>query len=273
MRRRLNQCAIAFGICLACFPTSLRGQQANSQTAVGPQVRALAEQLRWRTESGRKRYEAEKTELTHNVLSEIDQYIKEKFVPGAATAEQVQSGLNDLLGYTKGLGVQNVAFVANLPKGDFLIVGVELWRGGAAINEDYICFRAYADLGGKFVNVANTGNLSQSDSYLVGLNARALQPRQIASQFWFIAWADVPPQSPYSIVIRLYAFDGKRFRTVWAPQNIIAANIDKAIQVGPSDVITINRMPNWKSSNIVHEQYVISEKGPKKTKEWKSRRE
>jgi hypothetical protein len=264
---------MAFGICLLCFPSSLRGQQAKFQTAGGSRVRVLAEQLRWRTESGRKRYEAEKTELTHNVLSEIDHYINERFVPGSATVEQVQSGLNHLLGYTKGLGIHNVAFFANLPKGDFLIVGVELWRGGPAINEDYICFRAYADLGGKFVNVANTGNLSQSDSYLVGLHAQALQPPQITGQFWFIAWANVPPQSPYTIVIRLYTFDGKRFRKVWEPQNIIATNIDNAIQVGPSDAITINRMRSWKTSTIVHEQYVISEKGPKKTKEWKSRRE
>jgi hypothetical protein len=247
-------------------------QQAGVQTNHVAQIRTLAKQLRWQTESGRKHYEAEKAELTRNVLSEVDQYITETFVPDSVTAEQVQSGLNNLLGYTKGLGIQNVAFLANLPKGDFLIVGIDLWRGGAAINEDYICFRAYADIGGKFVHVAGTENLVASDSFLVGVNARALEPPPIAGEFWFLSWADVPPQSPYTIAIRLYAFDGKKFRTIWAPQNIISASIDTAVQVGPGGVFTVNQMPTWTSQDIVHGQYAVSTTGPKKVREWKTAR-
>jgi hypothetical protein len=266
--RRIKPCAIVFGIFVISFPPQFPAQHANNRTNRGARIRALAEELRWRTEYGRKRYEAEKSELTHNVLSEIDQYITETFVPGSATAEQVQSGLNDLLGYTKGQGIQNIAFPANLPKGDFLIAGIDLWRGGAAINEDYICFRAYADSGGRLVHIASTGNLVASDSFLDDVNARALQPPPIAGEFWFVSWADVPPQSPYTIAIRLYAFNGTKFRTIWAPQNIVAAGIDTAVQVGPSDVFTINRMRTWTSQNIIHEQYTVSANGPKKVKEW-----
>lgn len=234
-------------------------------------IRALEKQLRWQTDSGQKRYEAEKTELTQSVLSEIDQYISETFVPGSATAEQVQSGLNKLLGYEKGLTVQNVVFLANLPKGNFLIVGIELWRGGSAINEDYICFRAYADSGGKFVYVTSTRDLSDS-RYLVDLHADELKSLPIAGEFWFIAWADIPPQSPYTMVIRLYAFDGTKFRTLWAPRNAIVAGIDKAVQVGPGDVFIVNRMPDWTSQYILHELYAVSANGPKKVKEWRSPR-
>ena len=272
MTRRTKRCAVIFAIFLISLPSVLTAQRANTQTNRGAQIRALAEQLRWRTENGRKRYEAEKAELTLNVLAEVDQYITETFVPGSVTAEQVQSGLNDLLGYTKGLGIQNVAFLANLHKGDFLIVGIDLWRGGAAINEDYICFRAYADMGGKFVSVASTGNLVANDSSLVGVNARALEPPPIAGEFWFISWADVPPQSPYTIAIRLYAFNGTGFRTIWASPNIIAAGIDTAVQVEPGGVFTVNQMPTWTSQEIVHEQYAVSANGPKRVKEWKTAR-
>ncbi|MGH9587996.1 MAG: hypothetical protein ACRD3F_13660, partial [Acidobacteriaceae bacterium] len=90
---------------------------------------------------------------------------------------------------------------------------------------------------------------------------------------WFIAWADVPPQSPYTIAIRLYGFNGKKFRTLWAPQNIIAADIDTAVQVEPGGALfTVNQMPTWTSQDIVHEQYAVSAGGPKKIKEWKTAR-
>jgi hypothetical protein len=141
-------------------------------------------------------------------------------------------------------GANNIAFSVNLPSGRFLIIGVEVRRGGDAINEDAISFRAYKEEADRFALIADDGNLHRSDPsnpYLMSLHAKQLPFPPVTGEFWFVTSAVVPPQSPYSVVMRLYAFDGETFRTVWAPDDILATSEDKAIDVTATGFI-VNRL-------------------------------
>jgi hypothetical protein len=211
-----------------------------------------------------------KDQVTQTLLSEIDGYIGESFDPRSATAEQVQKGVDAFLGYREGGLFNNIVFLADLPDGHFLIIGIEIWRGGSVNGEDAISFRAYANSGGKFVHVASVNDLT--DSGVASLFAKALPTPPVAGQFWFIAWADVPPLAPFKVAMRLYAFDGKDFRTAWNPENVIASSVPDAVQTASGGFI-VNRMPDFQSQLILHEQYSVSADGPKKIVEWTTQRE
>lgn len=271
--RRIMLCAIAFEIFFISVPPGFTAQQANAPTNRVAKIRTLTQQLRWRKGGDLKHYEAIKDNVSQSLFRELDAYISQNF-PADSTAAQVRAGLDEVLEVKNGDLIQNVVFSSDLPAGRFLIVGIELEGAGTNdLNEygDRICFRAYQASGRRLVYVANSGNMS--DSALTALHALPLRAPQVGGDSWFIAWADVPPQSPYTIAIRLYAFDGKKFRTVWAPPNIIAAGIDTAVQVEPGGALfTVNQMPTWTSQDIVHEQYAVSASGPKKIKEWETAR-
>ncbi len=224
----------------------------------------LSEQLRWHNPDEMARYDATKDAVTRKLFSEIDGYISDNFQPGSATAEQVKAGVDALLGRKKGDDLHDIAFLADLPGGHFMIIGIELWRGGPAISDDAMSFRAYKESESKFVPVVTidfpTGANGQA---LSDLNAEALKSPPVDGEFWFIAWADVPPLSPYKIVTRLYAFDGKNFRTLWSPAIFISSGIDDAVQVTPDGRgFVVNEMLNWQSEIIVHQRYYLTLDGP-----------
>ena len=258
---------------ILAVPVALaRAQQDQIQANRGARIKALAEQLRWHSPDEMARYDATKDAVTRKLFSEIDGYISDNFQPGFATTEQIKAGVDALLGRKKGDGLHDVAFLADLPGGHFMIVGIELWRGGPAISEDAMSFRAYKGSESKFVPVASidfpTGSNGGS---LDGLNAEALKSPPVDGEFWLIAWADLPPLSPYKIITRLYAFDGKNFRTVWSPAIFISNGIDDAVQVTPDGRgFVVNEMPNWQSQTVNHEQYVLSPDGPQKANEWET---
>lgn len=243
-----------------------QGQVITAPTDHTVRVKTLSQQLLWHDESGMKQYDSVKDTVTERLLSEVDGFISDSFNADLATTDQVRAGLRVLLNHKKSDLLHNQVFRVTLPSGDFLIVGIEIQRGGLAIAEDSIVFRAYKGINGRFVYTASTGNLN--NSALVSLHAAPLPTPPVAGEFWFVAWADVPPRSPYTIAMRLYAFDGEKFRTVWEPKDIIALSIDDAVQVNHDGTLVISQMPTFKSSTIVHTQYDVTENGPQQTAEW-----
>jgi hypothetical protein len=254
-------------LCQPFVAHPVRGQTLNgeAQTNHSLKIRESSKQLHWQNGPGHERYDAVKETVTQSVFDEVDGYITETY-SAAVTPEQVKAGIDTLMGRKDGDDLGDFAFSTNLPSGKFMIVGIELPRGGPAISEDAIAFRAYGTVGNKLKFIASTGNLSQSE-YLVSLRAKALPASPVPGEFWFMAWADVPPLSPYQIAVRLYAFNGKSFRTVWSPENIISPNIDDAVQVGPNGRVTINRLPVWDSQTVLHDQYTVTAGGLKKVAE------
>jgi hypothetical protein len=118
--------------------------------------------------------------------------------------------------------------------------------------------------------VASTDNLSHSA--LVDLHAKVLPAPPIAGEFWIMAWADVPPRAPFTIAMRLYAFDGKSFRTIWAPANIISENIGRAVGITADGSFIISQMPGWKSSTVINKRYELAATGPRQVSQSTTRR-
>lgn len=235
-------------------------------------VKELADQLRWSDEAGLKRYEALKSEVTQQLLGKIDLFISESFQADSATPEQVKAGLDALLGRRGDESEHNVAFAADLAGGRFLIVGVELRRGGTAINDDWFSFRAYTDSGNRFALVATEDDLSGSAG--VDLHAEVLPASPLPAEIWFFALAEQPPQAPPTVAIRLYAFNGKAFRTVWAPGDILALSVRKAVQITPDGGFVVNRLsdPTGHAARapnaVIHDQYALAPDGPQKVATW-----
>jgi len=251
-------------------------RQTGSLANRAQRIRSLSHELRWHGESDQARYQSVRDSATKDLLNQIDGYIADNFEPTRTTTDEVRRGLDTLLGKKPGEGMHDLAFTTDLPAGRFLIVGVELRRGGDAINEDAISFRAYRQQDDRFIFVDSIDVLGGADDKpsqpLVDLHAVPLSPAPISGEFWLMAWADVPPQSPYTITARAYAFDGKQFRSVWAPADFIVENIDNAVNVNGQNV-TLNRMPNWTSQTILHEQYSFSAAGAEKLTDWTSPRQ
>jgi hypothetical protein len=275
----IKRCLVILTICqaLAAQGHIAAAQQAEAQTDHAARIKALSEQLRWHDEAGREQYEAARDNLTQSVLQEIDSYVAESFNPGSTSADQVRDGIDALWGRKKGDMLHDLAFLTDLPGGHFLIVGIELWRGGPAIAEDKMSFRAYKASGNNFAYVSSIDALAGTpdavkSQALLDLNAEALKS-PVHGEFWFIAWADVPPLSPPQIAMRLYAFDGKNFRTVWEPPVIISGGIDDAVQLTPNGRgFIVNQMPDWQSQIILHKRYSLAANGPQEVSESTSER-
>ena len=236
-------------------------------------VARLSKQLRWHSEAESKQYDAVRDQVTQQVLGEIDGFISDNFHPGTATADQVKAGLDGLLGYKLGGVIYNVAFLANLPSGKFLIAGIELWRGGRAIADDAVSIRAYKETGNKFVLAASTDPLSG----VVSLCVKVLPDPPVPGELWLMALADRPALAPPTVVMRLYAFDGEKFRTVWSPEDIVTEGAESAVQL-TSGGFTVNKLFDptggapHSPSVVIHEQYTLAADGPHMVKEWKAPR-
>jgi len=255
---------------------------AQSQAAAGraATVAILSSQLRWHDESGRQRYAAARDGLTRQILGEVDGFISDSFDPASATADQVRSGLDTLLGQKQGAGLKNFAFLVDLPIGKCLIAGVELSRGGEAIAENAVSIRAYTAVGDKFVLAADASDLRSSDPdslFLQDLHAAVLPTPPATGGFWFIALAEVPPQAPPTVAMHVYAFDGEKLRTMWAPKDILAETVDSAVQV-TNDGFLVQRLVDKSGiaahspETVFHERYLLSAQGVQKLNAWETGR-
>jgi len=258
---------------------ALAQTQATAPTANHlDRVRQLSSALRWKDAEGHKKYLRTKESTTKRLLNEVDRFIMASFLPSSTTVGQVKAGLDALLGHTKGEGRDSAAFSMKLPAGDFIVIGVELPRGGGTIAEDAISFRAYKENGNKFVRVADTeyvhsGDVSEEGwEPLASLNVKSFPVSPVASEFWFLAWAEVPPKAPPTVTMRLIAFDGEKFRTVWTSDDFIAPYMNQAVEVTQDSGFILSRMPDPRANNIVNEKYVVTADGPQKVNEWETER-
>jgi hypothetical protein len=238
-------------------------------------VAQLLKELRWKDDASSERYSRVRDEVTARVLREIDRYVSETAVPGNPASLELRERLDRLLGHigrddTRG----TIEFSVNLSNGRFLLIGVEISRGGRAIAEDVISFRAYKDVGNRFVHVADielpVRDMPEDRSRdwpLVSVNARPVTSQPVGNEFWFLAWACVPPRSPYTVIARLYGFDGVQFRTVWTVDEFITRNVFRAIQVTPDGGFVLQRMPDFRGGKVITDHYAVSADGPQKVAE------
>ena len=149
--------------------------------------------------------------------------------------------------------------------------------GGEAILEDSISFRAYKAVGGLFVTAAEANYAYGGDVYPDGveplccLRAKALSSQPVASELWFIAWAQHPSAtSPPIVTARLFGFDGEMFRIRWTTDPFFSMYTDKAVQVTANGGFTLRTMPDPREVTVINKQYAVTADGPQKVTEWET---
>ena len=247
------------------------------------EIRRLSQQLRWVDTAQSGEYERTKAVITQRLLKELDTYLGESLRPDLMTAEPVTQAMDSALEYKRGDARHNVAFFADLPTARLLVVGIEIARGGPAIPEDAVSFRAYKADGGRWNLAANSAVWeSATDLY-----AQQLTSAPVKGQFWFLGSVIVTPsQAPPMIAIRLYAFDGVQFTMAWMPTDsrvqvcqhcVQAAEPKESFTVVP-DGFVVNKLfdPTGHAPHspniVIHDQFVTTAGGPTKVKSWRTER-
>jgi hypothetical protein len=266
-------------VCWAsCLLVRFAQAQQRATVSHAAAVAKLSKQLLWHDEATQKQYLAVRDQVTQQTLHEIDSFISDSYQPATATADAVKAGLDGLLGYKSRDALKNVSFLVNLPGGRFLITGIELRRGGGNFAEDAISFRAYGQSGGKFVLVAHIEDFHSSDAgnpFVYSFYCEPLPAPPVIGEFWFLALAAANIQAPPMIAMRLYAFDGEKFRAVWSPQDIMCEGPKSAVRFTSSGFVVNTLfdptgMAPHSPTVAVHTQYTLSSDGPHEVAKWKN---
>jgi hypothetical protein len=269
--------AIAFTI-----SSAMRGQSVPTAADHVTAVRTLLPQLQWNDDKTHAGYDMTKDATTGRLLKEIDAFIIDSFQPATVTEGQVSAALARLLNPTAAVAGTTPVFLVTLSNGGrFLIVDLDLPRGGRAIREDAVSFRAYRDDGTHFTFVAEAHDLHSSDAnspFLNHLSAMFVSQPPVSGEAWFFAVAEVPPHAPPLVAIRLYAFDGRTFRTVWASNDVMAEGSNSVIELnGTGFVLNTLIDPTGQAAGsptvVRHEQYSLTATGPAKVTDWQTDRQ
>src|SRR6185312_868039 len=243
-------------VCAVLLATHCMGQNQPESTlnaSVKSQIDQLKSHLRWSDESSHKAYKANRTPVTNQIWTLIDSFIAQTYKSANINPEQLKSALNSLLGHKSGDLEHTVVLPVAIPAGKFVIAGLEVTRGGDAISEDAVSFRAYGKMDGRWTLVSHV-ELEPEYNYLVELNALPL-PQDFPGKFGFIAWADEPPLVPCKEIVRVYTFDGQVFTTVWAPEAFIMAPVPSFVTLTSTgfDLHTLTS----KFSNQILQSYTV----------------
>jgi len=268
MASRTFVAVTALTLMLTNIDAALGGQNLVVPTARAERMRVLLAGARWSSREGRRQYLTLKDAVTGDVLEELDGAIAESVSPKSMNLVAIRALLDGLLDHKQGDLQDSLAFDVRLPSGRFLLIGVEITRGGGVIPENAISFRAYRDTGDRLVPVSHV-EYSHEDLWhdgsepLANINARPLTQQPIATQWWFAAWASVPSLAPPTITVRLFAFDGERFTTIWKRDDFTSSYVTNAVQVTPSGFI-VSRIPDPLDNRVVNDSYAVTADGPQK---------
>jgi hypothetical protein len=174
--------------------------------------------LRWSDENSQNEYKVNRMQVSNNIWTLIDSFIAQTY-SDSINPEQLKAALNSMLGHKAGSLENTVVLPVDIPGGKFVIAGLEVAGGGPAIAEDAMSFRAYGKVDNRWTLVSHV-ELEPEYDFLADLHALAL-PQGFPGTFGLIAWAMEPPLAPFKVITRVYAFDGKKFATVWAPRSFI----------------------------------------------------
>jgi hypothetical protein len=267
--------AIALGLTLAARGASAQLPATGVPGDHAAVIKQLSDALQWHGNEGHKAYLRIKNDVTTRLLTEVDAYVLETVSPDTIDTDRLSHELDKLLGHvglddTRG----SVVLRVNLPAGRFLLVVVEVSRDGGAISEDAISFRAYKETGNRYLFLTASDFSHPADpgvadfEPVVSMNVRALASQPVASEFWFAAWADIPPRSPYTIAMRLYGFNGESFRVVWTADDFIAPySPTRAVRITNDGGFILSRMPDFQASIVINEQFAVTADGPIKVGE------
>jgi hypothetical protein len=271
---------IALSAILASHPAAAQSPVPRALADRAATVRSLLTQLKSDNFEGNEHYLAIREDYANRIWNEVDTFVAEA-VPPRATADAVKADLDTLLGHSRGDLLRNMAFLATLPAGRYLIVALEIRRTAGAFSDNAFSIRAYRQAGSGYALVAHT-ELQQSfppgDAQHFGpthyLRALAVPSRPIGAEFWMFFWADSTARRPAFVTIRLFAFDGRSLRVLWAPDTIESDYLDTVKLTADGFIVRSVFDPTGGAfgspTEVLNEQYVLTIDGPQKTNEWNS---
>jgi hypothetical protein len=180
------------------------------------------------SEKSRTRYESVKEQATTDLFTHVDAYISDSFNAGTASPESIKNGLDRLLVARRTDSYNDGAFAkfVDLRAGRFLLSTVELWRGGGAINESAFRLSAYSAVQEVFTRQASTG--SEMDGFGVLTNTL---PSPVPGESWIICHGALYGYNGTKVRVRIYAFDGTSFRTIFQPEDFLASGFDESFEL------------------------------------------
>ena len=216
---------------------------------VAVRIRALSERLRFTgDEPDLARRYAELNEVTDRLRGEVDGYIQAA-VNATEGSQRIQARLRTLLAeHTPNPEYGDLPFarVADLRAARSLIVAYTIVRGP---HHDSATIRGYRSDLDRFELVATTGD--DFDGYNMFKTELASPLR---GEFWLLAWGQASTFNGKKVRLRVYAFDGQSFRTVWEPEDMFNATL----RITKSGFAIDHEV----RPDEIHDEYLLTPDGP-----------
>jgi hypothetical protein len=248
---------------LLLVPLALEAQvdiQAAARRDAAASVAAISRQLRWGDSAGEAQYRENRDSLTAQIHSSIDKYIAERADPSLTNSAAIETDLSEILATHRGDPEYNgppYVRLANLLGGTSFVVGYKLRRGGSAFDDSSVTFRGYR---------AEQGRFKLADTVGADLDGYGLFTHELVSpapgEVWLLAWGGLSGFNGNKTRLRIFAFDGNKFRTVWSPAD--ALNVTVGFNSNGFSVNRLDEEPYYKTKKCpchLREDYVLMQDG------------
>lgn len=225
-------------------------QALEARRAAAAQISALSGQLRFHDAAGEKRYRQVRDSITAQIDTSIDEYVAQKIDPSRTDSNAIGADLGELLGaqtYAPEYSGPPYAHIAELANGRSLVVGYMLVRGGEAVNDSAVSIRGYRAHEGSLTLEDVTGR----DLYGYGLFTHELVS-PIPGELWLLAWGPLSGYNENRTRLRVYAFDGNKFRTVWSPPDALNVTVNFT-----SSGFSVNHLDEYRYRTVLQPPYYV----------------
>jgi len=194
-------------------------QAPDTKAFLRRQISEVSQRLRFSDANGAEQYKNVKQQLTAQIQTIVDQYLTQGVDANKSDDKDIEKSLKELMGDEHDADdpehyAPPFAQIGNVRGDRFLVVGYKLMRGGGAVNDSATSIRGYRVQNGHFEFIAATGQ--DFDGYGFFLKPLPSPP----NESWFLSWGALSGFNGNRTRVRVYAFDGTSFRTVWDPADL-----------------------------------------------------
>jgi len=244
---------------IAVMAMTSSAQRAQSDTEsdreFAQRVAPMAAQLRvypTRETAETSRPLAEFRTLTTYVQTEVDKHIQ-RSVAFAEGSQHIQARLRTMLSDhvpNPEFGDLPFAQAADLRAGQSLVVAYTIVRGP---HFDVGTIRGYRWDVNRFELVGTAGaEFEEFNMFKAALRS------PVPGELWLLVWGQAHTFNGRKVRVRVYAFDGQNFRSVWSPEDLF----DASVHLTTSGFEIDHTPPS--TAEEVHDEYSLSVSGPVK---------
>jgi len=197
-------------------------------------------------------------EITAAIHSEVDSYVRRTVAASGErfNLERLQSGLRTIL--PKSGDLRSV-YEGNSPDGRYLIVVYAFSKGGThGTGATAVMVRAYSASGGLRLSDVAGSDMEGYASIVADEIHPPVSPgadSTTGAKYFLLSGYMTGANGPNNRM-RLYAFDGRKFRSVWMPENVWGH-----FTVQPTRVGFVIDGDYYRASGKRHDEYVLSDDG------------